>query len=85
MAATIAELILDEARGYADSLPPTEAAALAPVTAVAGVLVPLATRLLFRLGGQLAGTEHAATDTAGSVVEGFVRQGQHALLAGLDD
>jgi hypothetical protein len=83
MAATIAELILDEARGYADSLPSTDAAALAPVTAVAGVLVPLATRLLFSLGGQLAGTQHAAADTAGSVVEGFVRQGQHALLAGL--
>jgi hypothetical protein len=85
MAATIAELILDEARDYVDSLPPTEAAALAPVTAVAGVLVPLATRLLFRLGGQLAGTEHAAADTAGSVVGSFVRQGQHALLAGLGD
>src|SRR6266487_3183257 len=85
MAATIAELILDEARDYVDSLPPTEAAALAPVTAVAGVLVSLATRLLFRLGGQLAGTEHAAADTAGSVVGSFVRQGQHALLAGLGD
>ena len=85
MAATISELILDRARGYADSLPPTDAAALAPVTAVAGVLVPLATRLLFTLGGQLASAEHAAGDTARSVVGSFVSQGQHALLAGLGD